>query len=163
MAQVYVAKQSAVTQYDGRTITIRRRVTRVEEGHELLERLPHLFEPVDASVQYRAENAQQAPSSAENARQEPTTTRTRAPRGGGRGKRATTKGEKPAETPAPPENVDPTPTGEQAEGAPAPEGTATPEGAQAAADDAPEGTPASTDDDEPEGKPATPDDEPEDD
>jgi len=160
MAQVYVAKQSAVTQYDGRTITIRRGVTRVEEGHELLARLPHLFEPVDASVQYRAENAQQAPSGAENARQEPTTTRTRTQGGRGRGKRATTKSEKPAETPTPPENVDSTSAGEQAEGTPAPEGTETPEGAQAAEDDAPEGAPATPDGEAPEGAPATPDDEP---
>ena len=127
MAQIFLAKQSAITQLDGRTITIRRGVTSVEEGHELLARLPHLFEPVADRVQYRVEPV------VETARQEPA-----APRG--RGRRRGKQGESDDTPETTPEG-----TGETT-----PEGT--PEGTGEGTDEAaPEGTGETTPEDTPEG------------
>lgn len=72
MANVFVATQNAVTDYDGERVIIRRGQTRVEEGHPLLALHPALFEPVEDRVRFRVETA----------RTEPTTTRTRGARSG---------------------------------------------------------------------------------
>ncbi|MFJ2297383.1 hypothetical protein [Oerskovia paurometabola] len=86
MANVYVATQNAVTDYDGERVIIRRGQTRVEEGHPLLTLHPTLFEPVEDGVRFRVETA----------RTEPTTTRTRGARGATKSTKAKA-GEKPVD------------------------------------------------------------------
>lgn len=57
---VYVARESFVTDLDGERITVRKGKTRVREGHPLLRGREHLFKPVD--VQYDVETARQEPT-----------------------------------------------------------------------------------------------------
>lgn len=59
MSNVYVAKKTAVLQVDGKRVTIRRGLTRVREGHPLLDGREDLFEPL--TVHYDVEQASAAP------------------------------------------------------------------------------------------------------
>lgn len=111
MAEVYVAVQSAVVEHDGRPVPVRRGATRVEEGHELLRRYPHLFAPAAEGAHYRV------------ARSEPRVTPTRAPRRKRGAKGAEKAAPAPQEKTTAPEGTEGTPeAGEtQQEGAPSPE------------------------------------------
>ena len=53
MADVYVATQSAIVDYGGSAIRIKKGVTRVESGHALLKKHPDLFAEAEASSQFR--------------------------------------------------------------------------------------------------------------
>lgn len=44
--QIYVCKESAVFQYDGDQVLVRKGETRVREGHPILKAHPELFEPL---------------------------------------------------------------------------------------------------------------------
>ncbi len=102
-------------------------MTRVEEGHELLARYPHLFEPASENLHFRV------------ARQEPVIELKRAQRGR-RGKQAARATDvQPVEAPSAPEGAtadDSTPEGATADDS-TPEGvTADDAGGTAAVDDA---------------------------
>lgn len=61
MAEIYVATTTAVVAYDGGQRTIRKGTTRVEEGHELLELYPQLFEPAADGAQFKVRSAKADP------------------------------------------------------------------------------------------------------
>jgi hypothetical protein len=57
--QIYIAKESFATEYDGVPISVVAGHTRVREGHPLLRGREHLFEPL--GVDYEWEQATAAP------------------------------------------------------------------------------------------------------
>lgn len=57
--KIYVAKISAITQYNGQDIPLIAGVTRVREGHGMLKGREAMFEPL--TVHYDVETARQAP------------------------------------------------------------------------------------------------------
>ena len=59
MADIYVAKQSAVLFLDGKRHFVHKDRTRVREGHPLLARNPGMFKPLD--VDYDVEPRDAAP------------------------------------------------------------------------------------------------------
>lgn len=71
MADIYIAKQGAIVDYDGRPTTIKKGRTRVEAGHELLTRFPHLFEPAADGAEFRVSTTRAEPAT------EPKTPRSR--------------------------------------------------------------------------------------
>jgi hypothetical protein len=60
MAEVFVASQTAVVEYDGAPTRIKKGVTRVESGHALLKQHPDLFKPAETSAQFRVRDARAA-------------------------------------------------------------------------------------------------------
>jgi hypothetical protein len=59
MSDIFVATDTFQTVIDGKRVIVRRGVTRVRKGHELLKGREHLFEPI--GVHYDVEQATQAP------------------------------------------------------------------------------------------------------
>lgn len=59
--QVWVATESAVCLLDGQQEVIHAGVTRVREGHPLLDAYRGYFEPADTGVHYEVEQATAAP------------------------------------------------------------------------------------------------------
>jgi hypothetical protein len=57
--QLYVARESFVAELDGFAQSFEAGKTLVREGHEILDRYPHLFEP--AKAHYEVEQATAAP------------------------------------------------------------------------------------------------------
>lgn len=61
MAEVYIATTDAVVTYDGDQVTIRKNVTRVEEGHPIQAAHPEFFAPVGEGVHFPVRNAKAEP------------------------------------------------------------------------------------------------------
>lgn len=57
---IYIATRSFKTYVDGKRTMVRKGVTRVREGHELLRENPERFKPID--VHYDVEQATAAPA-----------------------------------------------------------------------------------------------------
>ena len=57
--RVYVPKESFSADVDGVNVVFVRNTTRIREGHELLERFPHMFEVM--RVDYEVEEATAVP------------------------------------------------------------------------------------------------------
>lgn len=130
MAEVYIAKQGAIVEYNGRPTVIKKGRTRVEVGHELLDRFPNLFEPAADGAEFRVTTARAEPELPPV----PTT-----PAATKRGSRSKTKGVQADQTPPTPA-ADPAVPDGAADGQDAPAGDgsdeSTPEG-QEPADGAP--------------------------
>lgn len=62
MADVYIAKTSAVVLVDGEQARIQKGITRVQEGHKLLKDHPDFFQPADEGVRFSVEDARQTPA-----------------------------------------------------------------------------------------------------
>lgn len=60
-SQIFVATDSFAAEVDGEVIVAHKGQTRVRAGHPLLVGREHLFEPIDAHVQYEVEQATAAP------------------------------------------------------------------------------------------------------
>lgn len=63
---IYVARETFTCDIDGEIFTVRRGVTRVRGGHQLVKLNPQFFEPVDAH--YDVEQATAAPGEKRGAR-----------------------------------------------------------------------------------------------
>ena len=66
---ILVAKESAILEYNGAPVVIRKGVTRVRAGHPMLRGHEHLFEPLD--VHYDIEEATAAPGERRRGRMSP--------------------------------------------------------------------------------------------
>lgn len=61
MAEVYIATTDAVVQYEGDMVSIRKNVTRIEEGHPIHTAHPEFFMPVGEGVHFPVRNAKAEP------------------------------------------------------------------------------------------------------
>jgi len=59
--RVYVANESFACQIDGKDYQIAKGITRVREGHPLLQANPQYFRPMEDNVHYDVEQATAAP------------------------------------------------------------------------------------------------------
>lgn len=66
---VYVARESFFCDVGGEPTPVHAGRTRVREGHELLRRYPHAFEPADTGLAFEVEQATAAPGEKRGARQ----------------------------------------------------------------------------------------------
>lgn len=57
--QIFVAKETFVTEIDGSMVSVHADVTRVREGHQLLSGREHMFRPID--VHFDVEQATDVP------------------------------------------------------------------------------------------------------
>lgn len=61
MAEVFIARESAIVEYDGAPVRIRKGITRIEDGHPLLEAHANLFTPADEGAQFPVRTAKAEP------------------------------------------------------------------------------------------------------